>query len=274
MRSSPYRARKRTHGTENVMPSRRPRLEIQKGSVATHGKMHRRSTAASCQENVRALVPGGEIIEKIIQQLADYWFWRNRFLAITVGAQLISRLRHHGPFVSTVAVPTFVSRKTGESSFLLWDSRNNPSNFLWVCVGVTITSLFFIKIDSTRVLASSYYFIRPYCTKLGGPQNRSLVMCRYNKRGVLTNIVTGLANIRRALPVFIRNDDPSLSGHEGVKCAQNFKWNGVWCFFCFCKVYDETVVWPLILIYPFFMTGCKSILFNLYRARSLKTMPA
>ena len=42
--------------------------------------------------------------------------------------------------------------------------------------------------------------------QLGGPQNRSLVMCRYNKRGVLTNIITGLQNIRRALPSFIKMD--------------------------------------------------------------------
>ena len=57
MRSSPYRARKRALGTENMMPSRRPRLEIQKGSASLrpHGKMHRRDIAASCQENVRAV---------------------------------------------------------------------------------------------------------------------------------------------------------------------------------------------------------------------------
>ena len=55
MRSSPYRARKRALGTENMMPSRRPRLEIQKGSASLrpHGKMHRRDIAASCQETVQ-----------------------------------------------------------------------------------------------------------------------------------------------------------------------------------------------------------------------------
>merc|ERR1711934_462832 len=42
----------------------------------------------------------------------------------------------------------------------------------------------------------------------GGPQNRSLVMSRYNKRGVLTNKILGLQNIRRALPVFIVMDEP------------------------------------------------------------------
>lgn len=53
-------------------------------------------------------------------------------------------------------------------------------------------------------------------------QNRSLVMCRYNKRGVLTNTVTGLENIRRALPVFIRHD-ASCFNEEGTKSFRNFK---------------------------------------------------
>ena len=70
---------------------------------------------------------------------------------------------------------------------------------------------------------SIYVNVALFDLQLGGPQNRSLVMCRYNTRGVLTNIVTGLQNIRRVLPSFIRDDASCVSGREEGKYTENCK---------------------------------------------------
>jgi len=43
---------------------------------------------------------------------------------------------------------------------------------------------------------------------VGGPL-QTISMCRYNERGVLTNVVSGLKNIRRALTTFISMDVPT-----------------------------------------------------------------
>ena len=48
-------------------------------------------------------------------------------------------------------------------------------------------------------------------------------MCRYNMGGVLTDVVTGLQNIRRVLPSFIRDDVPYVYGHEESRCAHMWK---------------------------------------------------